>query len=196
MIASLLGSWGTTASLSWKLASVYTSKLFKDPVDEMAGQSWTQNLGQLRGNESKGLWSSCDIKNTALESKGYGFRSGPLLSSNVTLGKSVSSVTQSCPTLRPHGLQHARLSCPSPTPGACSNSCPLSRWCHPTISSSVAPFSSCPQSFSASGSFPMSQFFASGGQYWSFSFNISPSNEHPGLISFRMEWLDLLSVQD
>ena len=74
------------------------------------------------------------------------------------------SVAQSCPTLRPHGLQHTRLPGPSPTPGACSNSCPLSRWCHPTISSSVIPFSSCLQSFPASGSFPMSQFFASGGQ--------------------------------
>ena len=67
-------------------------------------------------------------------------------------------------SLRPHGLQHARLPCPSPTPRARSNSCPLSRWCHPTISSSVIPFSSCLQSFPASGSFPMSQFFAAGGQ--------------------------------
>ena len=67
-------------------------------------------------------------------------------------------------SLRPHGLQHTRLSCPSPTPRACSNSCPLSRWCHPTISSSVVPFSSCLQSFPASGSFQMSQFFKSGGQ--------------------------------
>ena len=63
-----------------------------------------------------------------------------------------------------HGLQHARLPCPSPNPGACSNSCPLSQWCHPTISSSVNPFSSPLQSFPASGSFQMSQFFASGGQ--------------------------------
>ena len=67
-------------------------------------------------------------------------------------------------SLRPHGLQHARLPCPSPTPRAYSNSCPLSQWCHPTISSSVIPFSSCLQSFPASGSFPVSQFFASGGQ--------------------------------
>ena len=67
-------------------------------------------------------------------------------------------------SLRPHGLQHTRLPCPSPTPGACSNLRPSGRWCHPTISSSVDPFSSCPQSFAASGSFPMSQFFASGGQ--------------------------------
>ena len=67
-------------------------------------------------------------------------------------------------SLQPHGLQHARPPCPSPTPGVHSNSCLLSRWCHPTISSSVVPFSSCPQSFPASGSFQMSQFFASGGQ--------------------------------
>ena len=67
-------------------------------------------------------------------------------------------------SLRPHGLQHTRLPCPSPTPRACSNSCPSSQWCHPTISSSVVPFSSCLQSFPASGSFPISPFFASGGQ--------------------------------
>ena len=67
-------------------------------------------------------------------------------------------------SLRPHELQHARLPCPSPTPRACSNSCPSSQWCHPTISSSFGPFSSRPQSFPASESFPMSQFFSSGGQ--------------------------------
>ena len=76
----------------------------------------------------------------------------------------LSSVAQSCLTLWPHGLQHARLPCPSPTPRAYSNSCPLSRWCHPTISSSVIPFSSCLQSFPASGSFLVSQFFTSGSQ--------------------------------
>ena len=63
-------------------------------------------------------------------------------------------------SLQPRGLQHSRLLCPSPTPGACSNSCPSSRWCHPNISSSVVPFSSCFQSFPASGSFPMSQFWS------------------------------------
>ena len=67
-------------------------------------------------------------------------------------------------SLQPNGLKHSRLPCPSPTPGACSNSCPLSWWCHPTISFSVVPFSSCLQSFPASGSFPMNQLFASGGQ--------------------------------
>ena len=67
-------------------------------------------------------------------------------------------------SLWPCGLQHTRPPCLSPTPRACSNSCSLSQWCHPTISSSVIPFSSCLQFFSASGSFPMNQFFASGGQ--------------------------------
>ena len=79
-----------------------------------------------------------------------------------------SSVQFSCSvvsdSLRSHEPQHARPPCPSPIPGVYSNSCPLSRWCHPTISSSVIPFSSCPQSFPASGSFPMSQLFALGGQ--------------------------------
>ena len=74
------------------------------------------------------------------------------------------SVTHSCLTLGPHGLQHARLPCPSQSPGVCSNSCLLSQWCHPTISSSVVPFCSCIQSFPASGSFLMSQLFASGGR--------------------------------
>ena len=100
-------------------------------------------------------------------------------------------------SLWPHGLQHTRPPCPSPTPGVHPKSCPLSQWCHPTISASVVPFSSCPQSLQASGSFQMSQLFTSGGQsiYWSFSFNISPSSEHPGLSSFRMDWLDPLEVQ-
>ena len=75
-----------------------------------------------------------------------------------------SSVTQLCPTLWPHAWQHTRPPCPSPTPGVYPNSCPLSRWCHPTTSSSVVPFSSCRQSLPASESFPMSQLFASGGQ--------------------------------
>ena len=67
-------------------------------------------------------------------------------------------------SLWPHGLQHTRLPCPPLSPGVCSNSCPLSQWCHPTISSSVIPFSSCPQSFPASWSFPATQLFTSDGQ--------------------------------
>ena len=92
---------------------------------------------------------------------------------------------------RPHGLQHTRPPCSSPPPEVYSNSCPLSWWYHPTISSSVIPFSSCPQSFTASGSFPVSWRFTSGGQSWSFSFSISPSNEYSGLILFRIDWFDL-----
>ena len=98
-------------------------------------------------------------------------------------------------SLQLHGLQHARPSCPSPTPGVYSNSCPLSQWCHPTISSCVIPFSSYLQSFPASGSFQMSQSLHLWPRYWSFSFNVSPSNEYSGLISFSIHWLDLLAVQ-
>ena len=98
-------------------------------------------------------------------------------------------------SLRPHESQHTRLPCPSPTPRAHPNSCPSSRWCHPAISSYVVPFSSCLQSLPASESFPMSQLCIRWPKYWSFSFSISPSKEHPGLISFQMDRLDLLAVQ-
>ena len=99
-------------------------------------------------------------------------------------------------SLWPHGLQHATPPCPSPIPGAFSNSCPLSWWCHPTISSSAVPFSSHLQSIPASGFFSNeSAFHIRWPKYWCFSFSISPSNEYPGLISFRMDWLDLLAVQ-
>ena len=94
-------------------------------------------------------------------------------------------------SLWPHGLQHY----PSPTRGVCSNSHPLSWWCHPTISSSVVPFSSHPQSFPASGSSNESLLRIRWPKYWSFSFSLSPSNEYLGLISFRMDCLDLLAVQ-
>ena len=100
-------------------------------------------------------------------------------------------------SLQPHGLQHARPPSPSPTPGVYSNSCPLCKWCHPAISSSVVPFCSCLQSFPASGSFKISQFFVSGGQSIGISASASsPSNEYSGLISFRIDWLDLLAVQE
>ena len=92
-------------------------------------------------------------------------------------------------SLQPHGLQHARPPCPLPTPGACSNSFPLSQWCHPTISSPVIPFSSCLHSFPTLGAFLMSQPLASSGQ----NTGVSPSSEYSGLISFRMDWLDLLA---
>ena len=99
-------------------------------------------------------------------------------------------------SLRPHGLQHARLPRPSLTPGVYSNSCPSSWWCHPTISSLCRPLLLLPSIF------PSNKVFSNASvlhirwpKYWNFSFSISPSNEHPGLISFRMDWLDLLAVQ-
>ena len=95
-------------------------------------------------------------------------------------------------SLRPHELQHARPPCPSPTPGVYPKSCPLGQWCHPTILSSVVPFFHL-QYFPVSGPFQMSQLFTSGGQSIGFS-NISSSKEHSGLTSFRMDWLDLLTV--
>ena len=96
-------------------------------------------------------------------------------------------------SLQPHEWQHTRLPCPSPSSGICSDSCLLSQWCHPAISSSVVPFSSCLQSSPASESFPMSQLLTSGGQ--SFSFSISPSSEYSGLLYFRIDWFDLFVVQ-
>ena len=97
----------------------------------------------------------------------------------------------------PHGLQHARLPCPSPSPGAYSSSCALSQRCHPTSSSSVVPFSSSLQSFLASGSSRNESVLRiRWPKYWSFSFSISPSNAYSGLISSRMDWLDLLAVQE
>ena len=97
-------------------------------------------------------------------------------------------------SLRHHGLQHARLPCPSSTPGACSNSCPSSRWCHPTVPSSVIPFS-CPQSFPASGSFAMSQFFTSGGQSFgvSASASVLPMNIQGWFPLGLIGWITLLS---
>ena len=98
-------------------------------------------------------------------------------------------------SLWPHELQHARSPSPSPTPGVHSDSCPLSRWCHPTISL-------CHPLLLLPSIFPSITIFSNESvlhirwpKYWSFSFNISPSNEHSGLISFRMDWLDLLAVQ-
>ena len=109
--------------------------------------------------------------------------------SSVQFSRSVMS-----DSLRPHEQQHARLPCPSPTPWAYSNSCPLSRWCHPTISSSVIPFSFCLQSFPASGSFPISQFFLSGGQSIgaSASASVLPMNIQDW---FPLGWTGLISLQ-
>ena len=89
-----------------------------------------------------------------------------------------------------------RLPCPSLSPRGCSNSCPLSSWCHPTISSSITPLSSCPQSFLASESFPMSWLFLiRWSKYQSLSFSITHSNEDSGLIPIRIDWFDFFAVE-
>ena len=98
-------------------------------------------------------------------------------------------------SLRPHESQHARPPCPSPTPRVHSDSHPSSQWCHPAISSSVIPFSSCPQPPSIKVFSNESTLHMRWPKYWSFSFSIIPSKEVPGLISFKMDWLDLLAVQ-
>ena len=117
--------------------------------------------------------------------------SGPLHPSSVQFSHSVMS-----DSLQPHGLQHARLPCPSSTPGAYSNSCPLSQWCHAAIL-----FSCCPLLFLPS-IFPSISVFSNESvlcirwrKYWSFSFSLRPSNDYSGLISFRMDWLDLFAIQ-
>ena len=113
----------------------------------------------------------------------------------------VSEVHFSCSvisnSLQPHGLQHTRLPCPSPTPGACSNSCPLSRWCHPTICLIL-----CHPLLFLPSIFPSIRIFSNESvllirwpKYWSFSSSTSPSNDYSGLITFRIEWLALLAVQ-
>ena len=113
-----------------------------------------------------------------------------------SLGEPNSFVVQllSPDSLRPHGLQQARVPCPSPSPGACSDSCPFRQWCHPTILSSVVPFSSYLQSFPASGSFPMSRLFASGGQSIgaSASASVLPMNIQDW---FSLGLTDLISLQ-
>ena len=103
------------------------------------------------------------------------------------------SLTKSCPTLQPHGLQHVRLPCLSLSPRVCSNSWSLSPWCH--LISSLTPFSSCPHLnlFQHQGLSNESALCIMWPKYWSFNFNISPSKEHPGLISVTMDWLDLLA---
>ena len=105
------------------------------------------------------------------------------------------SVTKSWPPLWPHRLQRARLPCLSLSPRVCTNACPLSQWCRPTISSSVVHFISCPQSFPASVFSTELALHIRWPKHWSCSFNISPSCDYPGLISFRIDWFDLLAFQ-
>ena len=101
-------------------------------------------------------------------------------------------------SLQPHGLEHTRLPSPSLSPRVCSNSCPLSQWCHPTISSSVIPFSSCLQSFSASVSFPLFQWVTSlheVAKVLELQLQHQSFSEYSGLISFRIDWFDFLAIQ-
>ena len=122
--------------------------------------------------------------------RSYGLQPGRVLCPLLLFLLSHSVVSGS---LRPHRLQHTTLPCPSPTPGACANSCVSSWWRHPTV---------CRPRLLPSSIFPSIRVFSNESvlrirwpKYWSFSFNISPSNEHSGLTSFRMDWLDLLAVQ-
>ena len=100
-------------------------------------------------------------------------------------------------SLQPHRLHHTRLSCPSPSPRVCSNSCPLSQRCHPTILSSCHPLLLLPSLFASIRVFSSeSPLCIRWPKYWSFNFSISPSNEYYGLTSFRIDWFDLLAVQE
>ena len=142
------------------------------------------------GHQTSVLWALFTVH---IMAHGTGWSLSTLLDFQCSVSLSVQfSHSVMSDSLWPHEPQHARPPCPLPTPRVYTNSCPLSWWCHPTISSSVISFSSCPQSFPASGSFQMSQLFASGGQNTGVSASTSVL---PGLISFRMDWLDLLAVQ-
>ena len=129
----------------WQHTSVFLPEKFHEQKSLVGYSSW--------GRKESDMIELVRMHNVAL---------------TIFLYSNFSSVQFSCSvmsnSLQPHGLQHARPPCPSPTPGVHSNSCPLSWWFHPTISSSVAPFPSCSQSFPTSGSFPMSWIFASGGR--------------------------------
>ena len=146
---------------------------------------------QTQEQKSKVEWL-CHEPYFAISEGGLGYLPG-----NFEIGFP-SSVQFSCSVMsdssRPRGPQHARPPCPSPTPGVYPNSCPLSQWCHPTVSSSVIPFSSCPQSFPASGSFQMSQLFASGGQSngVSASTSVLPVNTQDWSLGWT-GWISLLS---
>ena len=132
------------------LTKVHLVKAMVFPVVMYGWESWTVKKAEHRRIDAFELWCWRRLLRVPWTTR----------RSNQLVQFSCSVVSDS---LRPHRLQHTRPPCPSPTPGACSNSCPRSQWCHPTISSSVIPFSSHLQSFPASGSFPMSQFFQSNG---------------------------------
>ena len=150
--------------------------------------SWPSNNAEVRGTNPPSSWKFALTLYSALHICGPASVIQPA-SDQVVLsslfGRSVMP-----DSLQLHGLQHARLPCPSLSPGVCSNSCPSSRWCHPTISSSVVPF--CPQSFQASGSFPMCQLFTSGGQRIGASASVLPVNIQGW---FPLGWTAWISLQ-
>ena len=174
-----LSTWTLPGSLTRTWASpVQEACLFKSPGTSMIPDSQVCCSLKKKKKKKKRLWTS-SLKHS-------------LFSAISTSQFSCSVMSDS---LQPHGLQHARPSCPSPTPRVYSNSCPSTQWCHPTISTSVIPFSSSRQSFPESGSFLMSHFFTSGGQSIGASASTSVLPMTIRLISFKMEWLDLLAVQ-
>ena len=171
------------ASLKYQIQSIQNKSshlpITHYPPPLILPQRRVQTLTQLAKPETQILDSCSPTTFGATSSHAY------------TIQFSRSVVSDS---LRPHGLQYARLPCPSPTPGACSNSCPSSQWCHPTISSSGILFSSCLQSSQASGSLPMSQFFPSGGQSIgvSASASVLPMNIQDW---FPLGWTGWISLQ-
>ena len=141
--------------------NVYNSELFK--IDYMSQRPWNKYCIRISKSVKEKSKAFASVKFLLGKRKGNLTTQG-VDSASRLLGIQFSSVIQLCPTLQPHELQHIRPPCPSPTPRVQPNPGPLCQWCHPTISSSVTPFSSCPQSFPASGSFQMSQLSASAGQ--------------------------------
>ena len=132
---------------------------WEDPLEKEIATHSSTFAWKIQWTEKPGR-----LQSMGLQRIGHDWGTFTSLLTNIGCSVQFISVTQSCPTLQPHGLQHTRPPCLSPTPGVYSNLCPLSQWCHPTISSSIIPFSSHLQSFPASGSFQKSQLFIPGGQ--------------------------------
>ena len=175
-----LSEWKVTQSDSLRPRGLYSSWNSPGQKSGMGSCSLLQGIFPIQGSDP-GLPHCMQIL-YQLSHQGSPF-------SSIQFSHSVMSNS-----LRPHELQHARPPCSSPTPVACSNSCPSSQWCHPTISSSVIPFSSCRQSFPASRPFPMSQFFSSGGQGTgvSASASVLPMNVQDWS---RLGWTGWISLQ-
>ena len=179
-------------------------------VDYCVSRNWKNHLRCWKGGVSFWMWPMEEIKsksyqrfvnlNTLLNVAEYWKKTKHKTYFKFASSVQFSSIQFSCSvvsdSLRPHELQHSRPPCPSPTPGVHSKSCPLSRWCHPAISSSVILLFLPPIPSSIRVLSTESTLCMRWPKYWSFSFSIIPSNEHPGLISFRMGWLDLLAVQE